>query len=174
MVESGAVKASPKQPRTRRFSTLGALLTVAIAGVIGYVAWHIIPRGRTASSEGAAAAGGSASSIVSCVFPASFWTDQNGQKQPIANLADIELQNILWISSKHEHGKKADFHAGGPRAADLSCVDLSDFKLREADLQGTEMSGAKLSGADLSGANLSQADLTGADLSSIIGRPSTE
>jgi len=46
-----AVKASAKQPRGRRFSTVGAALTIAIAGAIGYVAWHIIPRSRTRAAQ---------------------------------------------------------------------------------------------------------------------------
>jgi len=155
-------------------------LTIAIAGAIGYVAWHIIPRSRTASSAGSASlspaspgpasSSRSAPSIVSCVFPATSWTDQKGRKRPVADLAEIELQNILWVSSKHQHGERADFHARDPHesAADLSCVNLHGFRLREADLRGAEISGAKLSKVDLSGADLSGADLTGADLPRVI------
>jgi len=107
---------------------------------------------------------------VSCVFPATSWTDQKGRKRPVADLAEIELQNILWVSSKHQHGERADFHARDPHesAADLSCVNLHGFRLREADLRGAEISGAKLSKVDLSGADLSGADLTGADLPRVI------
>jgi uncharacterized protein YjbI with pentapeptide repeats len=170
VVKSGAVKAGTKQPRSRRLSTVGTFLTVVIACAIGYVAWRFFPRSEPASGEGLAGSSGSAASIVSCVFPASFWTDQNGRKRPVADLTEIELQNIFWVSSKGQHGEKADFHARSPHEspADLSCVDLSNFHLQEADFQGAVLNGAHFVGADLSGANLTLADLTGAELSSII------
>jgi uncharacterized protein YjbI with pentapeptide repeats len=167
--------AEAKQPRSRRFSTLGAVLTVAIAALIAYVAWHIVPRSQTANistsaSSAEAIPSSAVSSLVSCAFPASFWTDQSGRKRPVADLADIELQNILWVTSKHQRGEQADFHARNAREvpADLSCVNLCDFRLREADFRGAEITGAKLSRADLSGADLSGADLTGAVLPKVI------
>jgi uncharacterized protein YjbI with pentapeptide repeats len=167
VVEFAPVKAGAKEPRSSRFSTLGAFLTIGIAGAIGYAAWHIVLRSEPASSEGSARSSESAASNASCSFPATFWIDQNGRKRTVADLKEIETQHNLWVSSKHQHGEKADFHGRIPResAADLSCVDMNGFRLAGADLRGAGLVAANLSGADLSDADLRLANLTDADLS---------
>jgi uncharacterized protein YjbI with pentapeptide repeats len=161
------VKVGAQEPRSRRFSRVGAFLTIAIAGGIGYLAWHIVPWHESAAGERSARSSESASAIALCSFPASFWIDQNGRTRPVAQLKEIETKHNLWVSSKHQQGEKADFHARGLREspADLSCVDLPDFRLAGADLRGTGFVAADLSGADLSGADLRLANLTDADLS---------
>jgi len=137
---------------------VGALLTLAMAGVIGYIAWHIVPRGETASGSASSisksSSPASSSESASCVFPASSWIDQTGQKRPVADLKGIV--------SKH-----ADFHKRNSREspADLSCVDLRGYRLAGADLRGTKLLCANLSKVDLSGADLRLANLTEADLS---------
>jgi hypothetical protein len=126
---------------------VGALLTVAIAGAIVYLAWHIFLPSEPASIK-ASASVASAVPAPTCNFPASVWKDQSGQKRPISpDLKEIEVQHVLWASNKGLRGEKADLSA-----ADLSCVDLRGHDLRGADITGTNLSRADLSGADLTAA----------------------
>jgi len=156
-------------------------LTIAIAGAIGYVAWHIIPRSRTRAAAGSASFKPCKSRpskfqperTLDCVLRvSSHFLDRS--KRAASGLSPTWRKSNCRIScgfsSKHQHGERADFHARDPHesAADLSCVNLHGFRLREADLRGAEISGAKLSKVDLSGADLSGADLTGADLPRVI------
>jgi hypothetical protein len=150
VIKSVAVKTRVHGPR-RKFSTVGALLTIAIGGVICYAAWHVVLRSELTSDQGSAnsSTGGvshppATAEKSPCGSYAVVWTDQDGRKRPVAELKEIETQHILWISSKGQQGEKADFSA-----ADLHCVDLR---------------GRSLEYADLTGANLARVDLTGADL----------
>jgi hypothetical protein len=145
-----AVKTLAKGAR-RRFSAFGALLTIVVAGMIGYVAWHILLRSELASGGGSANTSTSGISHPPataekppCGYYAVAWTDRDGRKRTVAELKEIETQHILWISSKGQQGEKADFSA-----ADLSCVDLHGHDLRRADITGTKLSRADLSDADL-------------------------
>lgn len=174
MVKSRAVEAPAKPPRTRNFSILGVGLTIAIALAIGSMAWHVIMGSELSTEE--VSPNPSAAPTPTCSFPARFWKDRLGKDRPVSELMEIESRHMLWISSNHSQGEKADLSG-----ADLSCVDLRDYNFNGADLTGARFSRANLSHANLIAAqgatdqacgrnpncsvtNLTEAELTGAQL----------
>lgn len=132
----------------RRFPLVAVtVLTVIVAGVVGFSVWLGMPEGVDTPTCDAAPAPGV--NWRNCLLP--------GVDVGPASLAGANLNSAVL--------RGGNFSATDLRDADIRYADLSRANLRYAQLSGARLVGANLQGADIRGSDLSHTDLRFADLS---------